>query len=326
MSPGPDCIARLLLVGRREGGMVSLAEAARILGVPVTQVAGVVQRLTRGELGVPPFLGEDVATLAVRGGWIEVDVPDELGVGWPFHTTDAACMIAALRAVRGGLPRARRVRCDDLLRRLEAAVDPELRAETDLRSRAMTWAVSEAVDPEVVSALADAATAREVVRMTVYNASRDALQVRVVQTLLLVQHGESWYLSGRDPSDGRLRWWRLDRVLAVERTGVQHDAAPPTEAQVRRAKLYDAPPNPITVDVWFQPGHGARSAAWFGGDGPAKPTEDGGVLRTLHTPTLPLLLRRLLKYGAGWEVVGPTEARADVGRWVERMRRGATSE
>ncbi len=320
MTPRPDCIARLLLVGRREGGMVSLDEAARILGVPKSQVARVVQRLTRGELGVPPFLGEDVATLAVRGAWLEVDVPEELGVGWPFYTTDAACMIAALRAIRGGLPRVRRARCDDLLYRLEAAVDPELRDEAKLRSLAMEWVVSDAIDPEVVTTLSEAAAAREVVRMSVFNASRDALQVRLVQALLIVQHGERWYLAGRDPADGRLRWWRLDRVLAVERTGAFHDAAPPTEAQVRRAKLFDAPSNPLVVDVWFPPGQGARSGEWFGADGAARSSDDGAVVRSLRTPTLPLLLRRLLKYGAGWEVVGPEHARVEVTRWLASFR------
>jgi hypothetical protein len=81
----------------------------------------------------------------------------------------------------------------------------------------------------------------------------------------------------------------------------------------------------MIVDVQFRPTHSARSAAWFGGDGPSKPTEDGGVLRSLSTPTVPLLLRRLFRFGAGWEVVGPTAARAEVGRWAERMRLGARS-
>jgi predicted DNA-binding transcriptional regulator YafY len=313
----PDRIARLLLVGRREGGMVSLEEAARILGVDVGEVGRAVERLAAGELGVPPFLGDDVASLVVKGGWIEVDVPDELGAGWPLHAADAACMIAALRAVRGGLPRPLRARCDDLVARLAAAVDPEVRAEADERARALAWAVSEAIDPEVVGVLAEAAERREAVRLTVYNASRDAVQVRDVLALVLLQHGEAWYLCGRDPDDGRLRWWRVDRVLGAERTGVPHRAEPPTDAQLRRPTLFDPPARPLEVVVRFDAGQVARSAAWFDGEG--TPTADGGIERTIRTPTLPVLLRRLLAYGVGWEVVGPEAARVEVARWAGRM-------
>lgn len=319
MKPGLDRIARLLLVGRREGGMVSLAEAARILGVPEGEVARVVARLTQGELGVPPFLGEDVATLVVRGGWIEVDVPPELGQGWPFHAADAACMIASLRAVRGGLPRARRERCDALIGRLQAAVDPEVRAEADARSRALAWAVSEAVDADVVSRIAEAAEAREVLRLTVYNASRDALQTRDVWALRLLQHGESWYLCARDPQDHKLRWWRVDRVLAATRTGARHDAAPPTAAEVRRPVLYDVPTAPLEVAVRFDPGHAERAAAWFGLDGEGRAQADGATLRTIRTPKIAVLIRRLLEYGTGWEIVGPEAARAEVARWAGKL-------
>ncbi len=304
--------------------MVSLAEAARILGVPVGQVARLIDRLIQGELGVPPFLGEDVATLVVRGGWISVDVPPELGSGWPFHAADAACMIASLRAVRGGLPRARRDSCDALIARLQAAVDPEVRAEADLRSRALAWAVSEAVDPDVVSLIAQAAEGREVLRLTVYNASRDALQTRDVWALLLLQHGESWYLCARDPDDRKLRWWRVDRVLSAVRTGQRHSGAPPTTAEVRRPVLYDVPTAPLLVEVRFDPGHADRAEAVFGLDGEGTSQADGSTRRTIRTPKIAVLIRRLLEYGTGWEIVGPEAARAEATRWAGKL--GAPAE
>jgi hypothetical protein len=84
-----------------QGGMVQVAEAARILGAPEARVADVAVRLA--ELGAPPFGPEDLFDIVVSGQWLCIDPPRGYTDFANLTPADVALFRACLRALEPGL-------------------------------------------------------------------------------------------------------------------------------------------------------------------------------------------------------------------------------
>jgi hypothetical protein len=126
--PDPSRTLTLLRCAEVQGGMVQVAEAARILGVPEARVADVAVRLA--ELDAPPFGPEDLFDIVVSGQWLCIDPPRGYTDFANLTPADVALFRACLRALEPGLDVRLRERCIALERRLEGLLGAALASET----------------------------------------------------------------------------------------------------------------------------------------------------------------------------------------------------
>lgn len=281
------------LVERRE---VPLEEVADAFGITVQQAeADVIQASL---IGVPPYDPGSYVDIYLDEGWVHAHPgnylvrPPQLTPRQGFALLASAKGLLAYQTTRGDGP------LGTALQKLERVLGDASAIEVDLQA------------PPQLGDVRDACHRGHQLRITYYAAWRDEETERIVDPHVVYERNGRWYVEAWCHTAGDTRRFRVDRIRAMERTGVTFDP-------VRKA-----PPD----DVW-DPGEGAEevvvdlpaSARWVVEAYPvtSEPLDGGRVRVTMRVVGTAWLERLLLRAGPEAVVVSPASMR-DVGRDAAR--------
>jgi predicted DNA-binding transcriptional regulator YafY len=312
--PSPSRVLTLL-VACLDRGSLPVAEAADLLGIPVSRVEAAAEALTG--FGVPPLGPDDYLDVEVEAGLVHVHQDQQLGTALRLSTVDGAMLLACLESAGsafGGKLETLRAKTEE---RLRAAIAPVAASPADERARAIAWKDEGGLAEGLVEELHEAVLGRRELALRYYNRSRDAVQIRRVWPARVVQHTGRWYLSAWAMPEDEHRIFRLDRVLGAGPTGATFEL-PEGLPEVRVDVLFAGSNKTARVEVRF-PEPVALQAMRFFRSGEVVGRDDGSVVLALQGATLPLVVRQLFAFDAPWEVVAPVEARELVHRWCEGL-------
>ncbi|MEV0700801.1 YafY family protein [Saccharopolyspora sp. NPDC050389] len=164
-----------------------------------------------------------------------------------------------------------------------------------------------AVDPELLTTLAKAITARERLRFA-YRTTDGSESKRLVEPHRLVTAGRLWYLLAYDNDRDDWRTFRVDRITEPWPTGVR--TAPrelPAEdaAAFIRQKLFGLAPTYRAVATLHAPVE--QISARLGDQVDLEPIDEHSCLLRSRTDTLDWLAFRLIQLGCEFEVHEPAE-------------------
>jgi len=209
------------------------------------------------------------------------------------------------------------------LTKVIALMPPRLRRRMDaVRSQTdnLVWGGGPVIDPDVLTALAQACRDDELVRFG-YTARGADLTDRRVEPLRLVSLGRRWYLVAYDRDRQDWRSFRLDRITDVVTTGQRfrprelpaEDALTFVQAGIRRMPQRYA----VRVRIAAEPSVVAQAVGHWGS---VEPDPDrGGCVLTMNVDSLHWPLMVLVQLEADFEVEEPSELRDLVRRAAERF-------
>jgi proteasome accessory factor C len=161
--------------------------------------------------------------------------------------------------------------------------------------------------PAHLAALRAASAAREQVRISYVAASTAERTDRTIEPEVVFASGGNWYVAAWDVAADGERLFRVDRVDAVEPTGVVFE---PRGLEGAGRALYEPGPGDLQVRLRL-----AREARWvaeyYATTNPHE-CEDGSLEVTLPTGQLAWVARLLLRLGADVEVLDPPDVRERV--------------
>lgn len=188
-----------------EHGSATFEELGERFGLSPKRVAVELERATLCE--IPPFTGSSLFDLVIDdAGVVAVDIPAFLRRPPRLTTKEGFAVLAAGRAM--------------------LALDPDqpaLRAALDKLGTAMALhadAVEFDVEtPAQVELLEEAVNERRRLEVTYYTASRDDLNVRRIDPLIVHLTDGRWYVDAFDHASGEVRKFRADRIEQLRDTG-----------------------------------------------------------------------------------------------------------
>jgi proteasome accessory factor C len=280
----------------KQGETMPLAELAAAVGCQPAEVASDLATLSM--CGVPPFTPYDMIDLAIDGDTVTV-YADAPGMDRPLRLTlgEARALGAALDAAghEAGSP------LREKLRKVASEETSLADLEHTVRASAGPGGLA-----ETYSLLAAAADRHEKVHIDYYTGSTGRVSQRTVQPWALVNRLGTWYLVAFCEAVAEERVFRLDRIFHVQPLGQAFE-----------------PPELVTVDVTpgaeglpratvrFAPGIPAPDTdAWPGST--SEVCADGSTLVTVPYQTPAWIVRRVMAYLGGAEVVDPPDLRSAV--------------
>jgi proteasome accessory factor C len=273
---------------------VRVAEAADDFAVPEAQLRRDLQLLWM--CGLPGHGPGDLIDLSFEGD--TVSVGHDAGLARPLRLTadEALALVVALRTLADQPGLTDRGAVERALAKVEAAAGGAVEAAS---------AVAVAVEPtdRVLAQLRGALDQGRAVHLTYYVAARDETTERDVDPVRLRWADGRWYLEAWCRSVGAMRFFRMDRVDAVEI--LDEPSAPPADAVPRDLTegIYQpAPEHPLVTLRLDQPG---RWVAEYYQCETATPLADGRVEVTLRAADPAWMRRLVLGLGSAAEVVGP---------------------
>jgi proteasome accessory factor C len=273
---------------------VRVAEAADDFGVPEAQLRRDLQLLWM--CGLPGHGPGDLIDLSFEGD--TVSVGHDAGLARPLRLTtdEALALVVALRTLADQPRLTDRGAVERALAKVEAAAGGAVEAAS---------AVAVAVEPtdRVLAQLRGALDQSRAVHLTYYVAGRDETTERDVDPVRLRWADGRWYLEAWCRSVGAMRFFRIDRVDAVEI--LDEPSAPPADAVPRDLSegIYQpAPEHPLVTLRLDQPG---RWVAEYYACETASPLPDGRLEVTLRAADPAWMRRLVLGLGPAAEVVGP---------------------
>ena len=273
---------------------VRVAEAADDFGVPEAQLRRDLQLLWM--CGLPGHGPGDLIDLSFEGD--TVSVGHDAGLARPLRLTtdEALALVVALRTLADQPRLTDRGAVERALAKVEAAAGGAVEAAS---------AVAVAVEPtdRVLAQLRGALDQGRAVHLTYYVAARDETTERDVDPVRLRWADGRWYLEAWCRSVGAMRFFRIDRVDAVEI--LDEPSAPPADAVPRDLTegIYQpAPEHPLVTLRLDQPG---RWVADYYPCETASPLADGRLEVTLRAADPAWMRRLVLGLGSAAEVVGP---------------------
>lgn len=294
----------LLSAASLHGG-ATFAELAEALGVSRQQAARDATELADRVLYHPPggTAGGDILVdrervrVVARGSHFR---PMRLSPG------EAAALALGLRSMslEAGAERAARLR--ELAGRLE-------RFAARAPVRAPTAADPDARGPEGVhDRLRDAATRRRACRIEYLKPGAGRPAARVVHPYLLVHAERWWYVLGPDVGDGRIRHFRLDRIVSAEVLDEEFrvPAGFRPAAHLPDGRAFTAADAPEVV-VRYAPAAAAYVREKWPG---AEPDGAGGCIVRHRAADTGWVIRHVLQYGPDAEVLSPPAMRSRVAR------------
>lgn len=262
--------------------------------------------------GVYPFTPDVLIDVNIAGGRVWIDMADYFRRPLRLNPQEALALVAAGRAflaVPGTDPSGALATALDKLQTV-LAVEPGDGFDDALEVELA------AVAPGVLDALRGAARDREKVRIDYYSFGRDSLTSRVVRPQRVFNSAGQWYLAGWCEKVSDQRTFRLDRIVALERTG-EHFVEPAGARAAGAAAAYQpAPADTVWVIDLEAPAH------WIAEQYPNDSVESlaGGVLRvTLRSSHAAWMERLLLRAGPHARVVAGDRALAHAA--AERLLR-----
>ena len=273
---------------------VRVAEAADDFGVPEAQLRRDLQLLWM--CGLPGHGPGDLIDLSFEGD--TVSVGHDAGLARPLRLTtdEALALVVALRTLADQPRLTDRGAVERALAKVEAAAGGAVEAAS---------AVAVAVEPtdRVLAQLRAALDQGRAVHLTYYVAARDETTERDVDPVRLRWADGRWYLEAWCRSVGAMRFFRIDRVDAVEI--LDEPSTPPADAVPRDLTegIYQpAPEHPLVTLRLDQPG---RWVADYYPCETASPLADGRLEVTLRAADPAWMRRLVLGLGSAAEVVGP---------------------
>lgn len=272
-----------------EGG-AAVSEIAARFGIDESDVIGDLEMA--GLCGVPPYGGGDLIDIIVEDGWVSA-------FAGPFFTrpmrltpAEGFAVLAAGRALLA-VPGADQ---DGALARALAKLDA-------MAGEGAALAV-ELEPPPALAAVREGIATHERLEIDYYSAWRDESTQRQIDPFVAYSLAGRWYVDAECHRAGGLRRFRIDRILAVRRSGEHfdhQDLSPPDEA--------------------FTPGPEARTvtlavpswAGWVVESYPVRAVEErpDGRLQVMLDVTGPAWLERLLlRLGPEAEVLEPDDLRS----------------
>jgi predicted DNA-binding transcriptional regulator YafY len=308
-----DRILKILPFAARDEG-ASVSELAKTLGVSPRRVLRDVEQVVERAFYLPPEQANDTQIL------IEGDRVTVLARACAFRrpprlsTREALALGMGLRALALDAPPERRDRLFTLAERLEREL--ALRPASDTEPHvALAFGPSER--SAVHACLRDAARDRRAVSIQYLKTGAAASEERTIHPYTLVFAERWWYVLANCCTQGEVRRFRLDRVLAAEMLdeGFEMPADWDPHAHVQGGRAFVAD-EPTEVRVRYGP-HIAR---WIRErEAGAESLSDGGVI-VCHTVADPRwIVAHVLQYGPDAEVLEPAGVREMVAASAERM-------
>ncbi len=232
-----------------EVGEVPLADVAERFGLTEAQVTHDLELVAM--CGLPPYVDEMIDVF-IDDGTVFIGVPRLFTRPLRLTAPEAFSLLAAARTAMelpGADPSGALARG---LAKLERALgDVGLGAADDTAGVAVDLPRPALAD-DLVAAVADGAE----LSVRYYTPARDELVSRTIVPRHVFTDGDHWYLLADDDRSGERRTFRIDRLDALERTGIVHevdpDASAPTsffdEPGVPRARLRLAPAARWVID------------------------------------------------------------------------------
>ncbi|RBQ21846.1 transcriptional regulator [Spongiactinospora rosea] len=274
-------------------------ERLRDLGYPVTASMGAAggYRLVAGT-AMPPLLLDDEEAVAVAVG---------------LRTATAQ----AVQGIEDASVRA--------MAKLEQVLPARLRhrvAAVGAATVPFGAAPGPGVDPEVLSALAAAVTAREKVRFAYRSAQGDPSR-RLAAPYRLVATGRRWYLIAYDDERDDWRIFRVDRIEDVHPTGMRAPTREPPEpdaAAFLKAKLYTSGPV-YEADVTLHAPMDEIAPRLPGDVGVLTAVDEDSCRLRASADTLDYLAFSIGRLGCDFTVHGPPELAAHLRMLGDRLTR-----
>jgi proteasome accessory factor C len=261
-------------------------------------------------VGTPPYSPSDLIEVDVHEDVVTISYADSFTTPLKLTPEQGLALVAAahaLASVPGADPEGPLARA---LAKVSRALDVDGKVGIDLGP----------VHQELLDDLRAAVSERAVVELDYLSHNRDARTLRAVEPEALFLDQGAWYLAAHCRLADAPRTFRVERILALTRTG-EHLAAPSTET-----------PSPGRVSVGSSGGEQVvlelqPSARWVLEQVAYEDVQelaDGAARVTLVSTARPWLERLLLRLGDSARVVAgdPTVASSAASRVLERYRRG----
>lgn len=179
------------------------------------------------------------------------------------------------------------------------------------------------LNPDIWHGLEEACQNRHTVWMRYYTASRDAVSERKFDPYLLhIYRGTNPYVIGYCHSRMEPRWFRVDRIQALEVLKETFSPDPTFDARDHLEMIFqhEAGGVPVTTAIWFDAKTAPyiRERRWH----PTKEIQehgDGSLTLQMTVRGLNDLKRWILFYGGGAKVLAPLELVQMVKEEVQRM-------
>jgi predicted DNA-binding transcriptional regulator YafY len=291
------------------------AELAERLGVTERSVRRDVERLR--ELGYP--VG---ASKGVGGGY-------RLGAGRALpplllDADEAVAVAVCLRLAAGGTVAGVGEAALRTLTKLDQVLPGPLRAQVAAVHDATVTIESrtEAVDPDVLLALARSSRDRLRVRFEYVDRAGEATQ-RVVEPYRMVATGRRWYLLAYDVDREDWRTFRLDRMRSVEATTWVFTAREAPDAREFVARAVSQSPYRYVARVRFDAPAALVAEHVPATAGTVEPLDDATCVLTAGADHLDHLSVYLAAVGADFAVLEPPELRDVMADLAGRLGRAA---
>lgn len=264
-------------------------------GVPVAGEAGVGYSLVKG-YHLPPvmFTAEEAMALFVGGEFVK-----QFG-----DASMAPPMDSALLKIRSVLPRERQ---DDVDRLTQATAIYGARLPTG-------------VDQRILLPIQQAIVGRRLLRMTYRGKGRTEDTARDVEPLGVTYHGGAWYLVGWCRLRKDYRYFKLERVQALEVCGERFPPRPEFSLrEFMRREMEDV--DRLEARVWIAAAAIDRARRESYTELVMEDAERGGFAMKLQTYSYDWLARWILSFGADAEAIAPAKLRALVRTEAEAAAR-----
>ncbi len=326
MTDGQNALARLerllhvLPAASREGG-AALPELALTLGTTTERIVEDLEEVTARAYYHPGGWPDDVQILMQAD---RVRVLQAKGLDRPTKLSSLETLCLAL-ALRGSAASAviddARTR-EELLDRAEA----HLGAASGSSGAGALAAPERAPDPEGIrELLVQAAGARRVCALHYVKAGASDSSVRLVHPYAIAYAEGSWYTIAHCPTEGGVRVFRMDRILAADMTEGTFEPADGfrVEDYVKGGRVYHA-----QADRELRVRYSPRVARWVREQAEwesrlLEEMDDGSVVLSHRTADPWWAVAHALQYGAEAEILEPADVRALVLQVAEELA-GAT--
>jgi predicted DNA-binding transcriptional regulator YafY len=293
-------LAGMLIDSARNDRRLLTAEVCEELGISAKELAGDIDVLNVVNFGG----GTYVLYAEVVGDEITVD-PEAYGDSFArparLLPLEAKALVAAIDFFGDHLPQEG---LDTARKKIIAALghDP---------SKEGLQITIERDEPEIVSAVNDAISARAVLRIKYYKENEDEFVNREIEPYRLARGPEGWYVGCRDRKRNDVRHFRLDRTKEAEPTGETFEPSEDVEVQLgaqrwlSEGEVTDA----RVARVWVSP----ERARWVREERTVvDELADGALIIEMPFAGTSWLVREVLKGAGDMVVLEPDDAREAV--------------
>ncbi|WP_168581505.1 helix-turn-helix transcriptional regulator [Gephyromycinifex aptenodytis] len=287
---------------------VDISEAAAEFGVSAQQIESDLALLF--VCGLPGGMPDDLIEAEWESGRVYLGNADTIARPLRLGMDEALTLIVGLRTLAQVPGIVDREAIERTLAKLEQAMGQGQAASADAASARIHVDIAAEAPPEHLAALRTALDQHRRVHLRYLVPSRDESTERDVDPMRLTNVDGRWYLEGWCHRSNGTRFFRADRIEAVQVLDV--DGTPPPQARPRDldAGLFQPRQDDLLVTLRLEP-----QALWVADYYPHEGVEyssDGGAVVHLKTPDTTWLRRLLWRLGGSAHVVQPAALAREV--------------